>query len=207
MYINFRIAKKYGLAYEDIIVLQAIKQNRTEDMYDVLCELFIGDLARHYTSLGLIEHVKPKKKDHTLTHCVRLTEKARDILELVETPEIDPDDTIMFDHLCKIYLQQGCILAEQEGTENKRTIGNKKKTLLYICQFRKIVGLTLYEMYYLCELYVRESVYTLILERIFFDSNKNRYGKFKDNVEDSKLFQFYDQNKERVQEYWKLKIK
>jgi hypothetical protein len=67
MYINFRIAKKYGLAYEDIIVLQAIKQNRTEDMYDVLCELFIGDLARHYTSLGLIEHVKPKKKDQTLT--------------------------------------------------------------------------------------------------------------------------------------------
>jgi len=207
MYINFKIAEKYKVQYEDIVVLQAIKQNLTEPMYDVLCKLLIGDLVEHYMEMGWIEHVKPKKKSDTLTHCVRLTDKAKDILELIETPEVEPDDSVMFDHLCSIYLRQGQILADQEGTENKRSVGNKKKTLIYISQFRKILGLSLYEMYYLCELYVKESIYTLVLEKIFFDANKIRYGKFKDNIEDSKLFQFYDTNKARVQQYWKEKIK
>ncbi len=60
-------------------------------------------------------------------------------------------------------------------------------------------------MYWLCWMFLEEYEYTKVLEYIFFNSNKNRYGKFENNIEDSPLYQFYDENKARVEKLWKAK--
>ena len=39
------------------------------------------------------------------------------------------------------------------------------------------------------------------------DRNKIRYGDFKNHIEDSPLFQFYEQRKEEIEQYWAQKIK
>jgi len=207
MYLNFGIAKKYGVDPKDIVLLQAIKQNRTECHYDALVSIGAEEMLPVFEERGLVDFVKPKRKTDTPLHLARLTDKSKNILELIGTPEADPDDAVMVDYLCEIYLKQGQRVADQEGGDNKRSLGNKKKVLIYASQFRKLLGLTIHEMYYLCELYVKESVYTMILEKVFFDANKNRYGKFKDNLQDSKLHQFFEDNRGRVISYWKEKIK
>ena len=45
------------------------------------------------------------------------------------------------------------------------------------------------------------------LENIFMDRNKIRYGDFKNHIEDSALYQFYEQRKQEVEWYWQQKIK
>lgn len=89
----------------------------------------------------------------------------------------------------------------------ERSIGNKKKIAMYISIMRNELNLTLHQFFYLCEYFLAEYPYTKVLEYLFFNSNKNRYGKFQNNLEDSPLFQFYDTKKEEVENYWNLKIK
>ena len=70
---------------------------------------------------------------------------------------------------------------------------------MYYCAFfRQKLELSLHQMYWLCYLFLQEYEFTKRLEYIFFDSNKNRYGKFENNLEDSSLYQFYDENRERI---------
>jgi len=84
-------------------------------------------------------------------------------------------------------------------------IGNKKKTRKYCAIFRKYLDLSLHQMYWLCTMFLEEYEYTRKLENIFMDSNKHRYGKFINNIDDSPLYQFYESNIDRVKYFWKIK--
>jgi hypothetical protein len=42
---------------------------------------------------------------------------------------------------------------------------------------------------------------------LFFNSNKNRYGKFENNIEDSPIYQFWEQKEQEIRNYWQAKIK
>ena len=90
--------------------------------------------------------------------------------------------------------------------DSERKIGNKKKITQYITIMRNHLGLSLHQFYYLCEYFLAEYPYTKLLEYVFFNSNKNRYGKFQNNIEDSPLYQFYDSKKQEVEYYWNQRI-
>ncbi len=200
MYINFKYAKEKKIPPGVILILQMCKQMKFEDLSTNLERLCLGDesVLLKWENEGLIEHVKGKK-GNTKWQTVRLTKKGGELLEQIETPDITEDDVKMFDYLVTMYLKN--------DPENKRSIGNKKNTLMYTAQFRNLVGLTVHEMYWLCMLFVQEYQFTIILENIFFTRSKHVFGKFKDNLQDSKLFQFYESRKADVEAYWKLKIK
>jgi hypothetical protein len=97
-------------------------------------------------------------------------------------PDVEEGDERMANYLIDMYL----------GKADGRSIGNKKNVIKFTAQFRKMLSLSLYEMYWLCDLFISETKYTLVLEKIFFDSNKHRYGEFKNHLEDSKLYQFFE---------------
>ena len=145
---------------------------------------------------GYVKEIKGKKSD-TFLQKLRLDSKGRSWLDSLEEPmELD---TQMFDYLCDMYLS-----VEDED----RKIGNRKKTLLYCTQFRLFLGLSKHQMFYLCEYFLEEFLYTKVLEYIFFNSNKNRYGTFnRETLHDSPLYQFYQDKNEEIKKVWAQKIK
>jgi len=198
-YINVEILKSFNLSLVDLGVLQLIKQNRTENMSMSLQYLLedTTDLVR-YEEEKLVEYINPKKKSDSVYKCVRITKKGSDILDSIATPEITLGDAQMLDYLINMYLAH---------EDKERVVGNKKKVAMYIAIMRGKLNLTLHQFFYLCELFLSEQKFTKKLENIFFDSNKNRYGDFKNNMEDSPLYQFYDSRKLEVEQYWQQKIK
>lgn len=200
MYINFKYATQKGLKPGQLLILQLCKQMKFEDVSEYLEKLCTADekYLKVLEEKELVEYIKGRKGE-SIWKRVRLSSKGGELLEQIETPDITEDDVKMFSYLSDMYLKN--------DPDGKRSIGNKKLTLMYTAQFRNLVGLTIHQMYWLCMMFVQEYKFTNILELIFFVKSKNQYGKFKDNLQDSKLFQFYESRKPEVEAYWKLKIK
>jgi hypothetical protein len=202
MYINTNYLEERDITVEEMGILQVIKQNRIEDMSAFLEKIVTEDFVSVFSDLDFIEFINPKRKDDTKYMCMRTTSKSNTFLDVATTPCITVGDEKMANYLMDMYLT-----SIKNTAENKRTIGNKKKVIQYTAEFRQSMSLTLHEMYWLCDLFIDEVEYTLILERVFFDSNRHRYGRFLNHIEDSKLYQFFDARKEEVEAYWKIKIK
>lgn len=198
MYINFDYLKQKGLTVSDVCTLQIIKQLKIEpERENDLATVLSDDFMEKMSESGYITSIKGKKGDSELAK-LRLTSKGSKLLDSIETPVITEGDEKMFEYLCQFYLSH---------EDEERTIGNKKKTKMYCALFRKHLNLSLHQFYWLCWLFVQREKFTKRLEYIFFNSNKNRYGKFLNHLEDSLLYQFYDENKQEIEHLWKQKIK
>jgi hypothetical protein len=198
MYINYEILTSKGLSLHESSVLQLIKQNRIHPLSEVISFETMGtDMIDKFSNLGYIDYVKAKKGQPVL-ETIRATKKAVEVLEDIETPIVTEDILKMRDYLQNMYLNH---------EDEDRVIGNKKLIGIYISIMINHLNLTLHEFYYLCELFLEHHKFTKKLENIFYDRNKNRFKEFKNNVEESPLFQFYDLRKGEVEYYWKLKIK
>lgn len=193
-YYNIKLLKQKGLTPIEVTYLQLIKQNRTEDVSELLVDCDLDSFEQR----GLVTYIKGKPTDSSLNR-VRLSSKGKKWLTDIETPEVTEGDLKMAEYLMEMYIKM--------SDDEERTIGNKKKVKMYCAVFRQKLQLTLHEMFWLCYLFVEEYEFTKVLEKVFIDSNKNRYGNFESNIEDSKLYQFYDNNKEKILDYWKQKIK
>jgi hypothetical protein len=197
MYINFKILQSRGLSVFELGLLLAIKQNRTEDTSEYLSINLSEYIKNKFEDSKLIENVKLKKKSDSIFKTFRTSSKGNQWIEDIESPEVDEGSLKMRDYLIDMYLNH---------EDQDRSIGNRKKIGIYISILRTHLNLNLHEFFYLCEYFLQEYPYTKILEYIFFNSNKNRYGKFKDNIEDSSLFQFFIERRLEVENYWKIKI-
>jgi hypothetical protein len=197
MYINLKYLEQRGVQLVEIVSLQIIKQNRNEDNSEYIDKYVNEKIRQVLLDKDLITVLKQKSDKDTFAKKVRVTSKGNELIEFASTPDVEDGDEKMTTYLIDMYLKK------DEG----RTVGNKKNVIMFTAQFRKVNNLSLYEMYWLCDLFIAETKYTLVLEKIFFDSNKHRYGKFINHVEDSKLYQFYQDNTEQVKDYWKIKIK
>lgn len=198
VYLNVEILKNSELGFGEVTIMKVISQNASEDNSEIIKEQVSEEYLKELFERGLVTFIKPKRKNQDKYELVRASKKAKDILNLIRIPDIEEGDIKMFDYLCQKYLNH---------EDEDRTIGNKKKTLQYCAIFRKYNNLTLHQMYYLCMHFLDEYKYTKILERIFFDSNRNRYGRFENNVEDSPLYQYLDENREKIESIWKRNIK
>ena len=195
-YINTKILKQKNLNLTQVALLQILHQNRTEDMSELL-ESYNGDLDV-LKDKGFIDEVKAKNKQESVYKRLRLSKTGKSVLDAVEIPEVLEEHIKMRDYLISIYLNH-------EDTE--RVVGNKKLIATYISVLQKYLGISIYQFYYLCEFFLSEHIYTKKLENIFMDRNKIRYGEFKNHIEDSAIFQFYEQRKNEVEYYWSKKIK
>lgn len=198
MYINYKLLAAKNLETRVITDLLMIRQNKTEDLAEYIQSQINIDILNDYTAKGYITSIKPKKKSDTAYNLVRLSEKGEELLQMITIPQVTEGDIQMMDYLIKMYLNH-------EDTE--RTVGNKKKIAKYIAILRNHLNLNLHQFYYLCEYFLAEYPYTKLLEYIFFNSNKNRYGKFENSIEDSSLYQFYDTKKREVEWYWSQRMK
>lgn len=195
-YYNFDIAHGRGINPKTLMLLQIIKQNKTEELSHYIAMMMDDSVLECLEGDKMIHYIKGKK-DQSDFQKMRLTKKGDKLLADCQIPVETNNDLKMFGYLCEIYLS---------SDDEERKIGNKKKTAFYCSYFRKALSLSLHEMYWLCWLFLQEYEYTKTLQYLFFNDNKNRYGKFENNLEDSPLFQFLDENRERIELFWQQKI-
>lgn len=194
MYINIEILKSRELSLLDVQILQLTKQARIEDVSEVLSQHLpiVEDLIER----GFLEAIKGKKGDN-LFQKIRISKIGAETLDLISTPLVTDGDVQMYQYLCNMYL-------EEDAT---RSLGNRKAGLKYCSEFRQIMGFTLHEMYWLCYSFVQNVAFTKVLEYIFFEKKHFPYGKFKDNLDSSKIYQFWCDNEYEIRELWAQKIK
>lgn len=197
MYINFSLLNSRQLTPNEFMFLLAAKTNKTEDNSAVI-EYHFRDVLEKFKNTNLITFRKPKNKSENDYNTVRLSSVGLEWIDDITTPEVSDGDTKMRNYLCDMYLNN-------EDTE--RVIGNKKLISIYISILRNHLGLNLHEFYYLCDYFLSVHTFTRKLENIFLDRNKNRYGSFKSHLEDSPLYQFWEQHEQEVRQYFKQKIK
>jgi hypothetical protein len=195
MYINLK-----NLLKEDVgllPLLECARQMSNEDLSETLSQL-AGDL--HLDELverGMLKLIKGKKSDSDLQK-LRIGAKGKKWLDSLSEPTVSDGDLKMFTYLKDMYLS---------SDDEDRKIGNQKKTLLYVAKFRAMTNLSLHEMFYLCEFFLDEYKFTKVLQYIFHNDNKDRYGTFNEKtLEDSPLYQFLNERKKDVEELWKIKM-
>ncbi len=194
MYINIELLKSRNLSLLDLQVIQLSKQARMEDVSELLSQYL--PIVEDLITKGYLELIKGKKGDSEFQR-IRATKLGLEVIDLISTPIVQDVDIQMYNYLTSMYL-------EEDAT---RTIGNRKAGLRYCSEFRQIMGFTPHEMYWLCYMFVQNTVYTKVLELIFFEKKHFPYGKFKDNLDSSKLYQFWCDNEYEIRDFWEQKIK
>jgi hypothetical protein len=197
MYVNYKVLKSHDLTPLEFMFLCAVKGNKTEDN-SAFIEYHFKDVLSKYKDTNLLTFVKPKNKSKTEYNTVRLTSLGLEWIDNITTPSVEQSHIKMRNYLCEMYLN---------NEDEERVIGNKKLIAIYISILQNYLGLTIHQFYYLCEYFLLEYKFTRKLENIFLDKNKNRYGNFKSNIEDSPLYQFWEQKEQEIRQYFKLKIK
>ena len=196
-YINYEILTSKNFSLYELPILQLIKQNKIEDLsQEIKFQVEDTEIIEKWLNIGYIEIIKGKK-GQTEYQKLRTTKLGNEILDLIYTPIISEVDIQMYNYLSEMYI----------GEDSSRILGNRKAGLKYCAEFRQIMGFTPHEMYWLCEMFVANTTYTKVLEYVFFEKKHYPYGRFKDNLDGSKIFQFWMDNEYEIREYWKQKIK
>lgn len=182
MYINFKILKKRELELEDFLLLQAAKQSKFEDL-SVTIDIFSKERVDKLLDKGFLSKIKGLAKDPD-SKKIRTTKKGNDLLDDLETPEIEEEDIVMFDWICDVYITMG------------KEIGNKKKTKTYIALFRTHSGIEKNHLATLLEKFVKDDfnmAYNFRLEYAFFKPSNVYQSRFE--LDQSRLYQYYLNNK------------
>lgn len=179
MYVNFSYAAQKQISPQTIINLQLISQNRFEDLSEILKNNLNTDDLSDLEQKGYITHIRAKNKAQTVYNTVRLSDKGKELLENLQIPEIDESDLIIAEWLKAKYI------------EADKSIGNFKKTKMYIALFRVNTGIARNNLARLCNAFLEDSEnfeWSKKLEFLFFKPS-NPYEKF--DIEQSRLYQYY----------------
>ncbi len=140
-YINFTVLGKSGLLFEDLVFLAAISQKETEFLINNLTDT---DFKR-FEALSLLTNVKVKKKDEHPYISLRLSETGKQLLSDLEEVEILEEDKQVYDWLSNYYKNAG------------KEIGNRKKTLSHIKDFRVKSGIEKNNLIKLCVDFLKDN--------------------------------------------------
>lgn len=173
-YINFTVLEKYGLAPLDFILLAAIKQTELEYLEKVLTDTHYS----RFNELSLIKHIKQKRKDESALVSLRLNDKGLQIWDELNSAPTEPEDQQVFDWLSNHYKSAG------------KEIGNRKKTLNHIKDFRIKSGIQKNNLIKLCVDFLKENEErSNKLEYIFYYPKTVFTPRF--DLEESWLYSFY----------------
>jgi len=183
MYVNFKLASSRGVSIREIGALQMISQNKYEDLSELIEDL--GDLTLTNLELaGYLMFVKGKKTNSKYK-LMRVSDKAKSLLNDLEVPELNEDDLSIYTWLENIYKSTG------------RVVGNTRKTKSLIALFRVHSGIERNCLAILCQGFLNDESqfeWSKKLEYLFFKPPTLFSTKF--DINQSRLFQYYEANKE-----------
>lgn len=103
MYINFNKLTSKGIPPKGLLFLQAVHQQKSEDLEDFVASLIEDDFMEEMLEQGIIHYIKGKKGDSEISK-LRTTKKGRDLLLSIQKgEEWDENDEILCNWLLSIY--------------------------------------------------------------------------------------------------------
>lgn len=174
MYINFTVLEKYGLLPADVLFLAAIKQTELNYLQETFTEV---DYSR-FNELSLVKHIKAKRKYESALVSLRLNDKGLQLLEEINSAPIEPEDQLIFDWISKHYKEAG------------KEVGNRRKTLDHIKDFRIKSGIQKNNLIKLCVDFLKDNEErSNKLQYIFYFPKTVFATRF--DLEESWLYSFY----------------
>jgi hypothetical protein len=176
MYINFKALNNAPIAPISLMLLIALKQNKTED-----CSNILETYSASFNILeeqGYVEYVKPKNKKQTKFELARLSKKGQDLVETLTSPEVSEEDEVVLNWLVDRYKKLG------------KDVGNKKRTGRHIRDFRIASGICKNNLINLCLDFLHENEEkSRVLEYVFYYPKTVFATKFV--LDDSWLYKHY----------------
>lgn len=171
MYINIAYAEKNGLTPTDIIYLQLVNQNKSEDLQGYIDKMTPSNSVGKYLT---------KIKSGEL----RLTKDGKELLNNLQIVNFSENDEKLADYLMDKY------------KEENLNVCSKTKLLKLIAWFRGETSLTHREIYTLIVTYFEseESKYNKRLDYLFWKP-ETAYSIQK--LSDSRLYNWYDVNRDK----------
>lgn len=179
-YFNLPLIHEKEFNLHEVIVMQVLKQNRSEENENYLALYLCDDMIEKFTEFGLITYIKKKKKSESDLSVMRLSKKGETLLEDFQTPEIISDDILIYDWLEDIY------------KKSDKEVGNRKKTKMWIAYFRAYSGISKNKLAYLCQTFINDEEqmeWSRRLEYLFYKPSTVFATKF--DIEESRLFKYY----------------
>lgn len=167
MYLNFSLIQKNNLLPIDVVVLQFLKQLRSEPMDYSLYDIHIV----HLEKLGYVDRLKDRSP--------RLSKKGAEILDLIQIADATENHVALAQYLIEKYKAEDLILC------------SKNKLVSLIAWFCAETSLTARELYELILEYftTEDSKYNKRLDYLFFKP-ENVYQK--KNLNSSRLYIYYE---------------
>jgi hypothetical protein len=184
-YINFEILESKQITPLEYLILQCCKQMKTEDVSKQLIEL-CGDEEPiiNLEQRDFVQFVKGKAKDNFFQKA-RLSARGTELMDLIETPFIIPEDVVVWDWLSRHY--------EKEGKE----VGNAKKGKIWLASFRANSGIAKNHLVTLCLAFTKDEAqmeYSKRLDYVFFKPDNVFTTRFE--LDSSKLWRYYLKRKD-----------
>lgn len=185
MYLNFNLILEKGFEPNQMVLLQAIKQNSTEDLSNLIPMLIQSD--RDLEKLkegGYIKLIKGKKGQSEFER-LRIDSKGTKLLEDVQTAETEDQDIQLRDWLVQFYKSED------------KLIGNKKRIASGIAHFRKHTNIEKNSLALLLKTFIFDSEnmeYNNKLEKVFYSSNNVFSRRF--NIDECRLYTYYEKRKD-----------
>lgn len=187
MAINVKYLMTIGLEPYDLMTMELISQNASEDMVESMVMYLDEEHLKRLMALDLLEYVKSKKKsDHDFKR-LRLNKRGREILRDARKADYTKEDGELFEYLSKIY-----------GSMEK-PLGNSEKVKELLAWFRVETGYSRRQIYKAIKLYVsikqdtNDVKYISSLENLLWKPRSVFSTKWA--LADSKLYQFINENK------------
>lgn len=185
MYINLKLALKKGYLPKDIVQLQMIKQNGYEDLSKEIEDYILPNDMEKYSDEGLLAPINAKKKSQPFSERVRLSKKAKDLLENLETPLVSEETLLIFDWVKNVY------------SKNSKEIGNSKKCKMYIELFSKESGIVKNALCFLIQTFLsddKEFEFSQRAEYLFYKGASVFNVRF--DLHQSRLYQYFQKREE-----------
>lgn len=179
MYINYKYLKRSKLTVNDCFILFAAKQLEVEYIIENLTD---GQYS-HFKELSLVEHIKQKSKKEHPYNSLRLSSKGKQFIEDLTSAPNEEEDIKVFDWLSKYYLNAG------------KEIGNRRKTLNHIKDFRIKSDISKNNLINLCIHFLKENEdRSNKLEFVFYYPKTVFATRF--DLEESWLYSHYLKNED-----------
>lgn len=173
-------------------LLLVLKQAHKKDMSEKIAALISDDNEiQEMADKGYIKYIKGTAKQTSLQK-MRLGQKGTDFLNTLDEPDVEDQDVKIFDWLAGIYKSKD------------KKIGNGKKTKRLIASFREKSGIEKNHLAYLCNAFINDEAqqeWSFMLEYVFWKPKNIFQTKFV--LEDSRLWRYYNDNKEYFDKQFK----
>lgn len=192
MYLNIKLIHDKNFSLQEVFCMQLLKQNRNESLENYLALYFNDEIIEKFEKQGILDRVKKKKKSDSDFSTFRLSKKGANLLsDFTETYLVEDEDITVFLWLKNLYLRLD------------KEIGSETKCKNLISWFRRESGIAKNELITLCREFVSDEdrmEYSKVLQYVFWRGENHFQSKPK--LEDSKLWLYYEKNKDRIEARW-----